>query len=144
MSTLKKYGVVAAILAVMGMTATSAQARNDTWVAAGAGFAAGALVGAAAANANARYYDPAYAYYGPAYAYEPAPSGYVYSAPYGYGYAYEPGYATYAAVPGYVRSTRGLNGSVGIDVYANGDYIGSDPDPNVRGQMLHEERIDDR
>ncbi len=58
--------------------ATPSQARHGRIAAAGVGFAAGAVVGAAAANAAAP------AYYGP-----------------GYGsYAYAPGYDAYAYAPG--------------------------------------------
>lgn len=69
--------------------------RGNTAAAAGVGFAAGALIGAAAANSNQYYYDqpyPAYRsynYYEPAQTYyEPAPSYYygepAYRGSYGY------------------------------------------------------------
>ena len=56
--------------------ATPSMARDRAWIAAGAGFAAGAVVGSAVANSyydNAGYYDS---------------------------YAYAPGYDTYAYAPG--------------------------------------------
>jgi hypothetical protein len=60
-------------------TASPSQARHGRNAAAIGGFAVGALVGAAAANAASPgyYYEPGYTY-APAYAYEPAP---VYVAP---------------------------------------------------------------
>ena len=97
---------LAGILAVASMTPS--EARNNGWAAAGIGFAAGALVGAAAANANNHYYAPGYRYgYGPdyayddAYAYQPAPvyvgPAYRYRAP---AYANDPAYA-YTGDPAY-------------------------------------------
>ena len=71
---------LAGILAVASMT--TSEARNNGWAAAGIGFAAGALVGAAAANANNYYYGPGYRYgYRPAYGYGP---GYAYDDAYAY------------------------------------------------------------
>jgi hypothetical protein len=101
MKTIIKYAAVVAMTgAALAVTAvTPSQARNGRVAAAAIGFGAGALVGAAAANAaNAGYYyGPGYyrsGYYGSGYAYQP---GYA-------GYAYQPGYAGYAYVPepGYV------------------------------------------
>jgi hypothetical protein len=93
---------LAGALAVATASPTFARSGR-TVAAAGIGFAAGALIGAAAANANAYYAPDAYAY-APGYAY--APSGaLVYDNPYsGYayvptapveGYAYSPAYPTY-------------------------------------------------
>jgi hypothetical protein len=76
----------------VGAFAPQAEARNGRWAAGAAGFAVGAAVGAAAANANAGYYDRGY--YAPGYAYEPAYAEPTYVEPsYSYGYntyAYEP------------------------------------------------------
>lgn len=85
-------GAVALVLAG-AMTAgamTTASARSwRPWAAAGAGFAAGAIVGSALTA-------PRYGYaYGPGYAYAPAYSSYAYAP----GYA-EPAYDSYAYAPG--------------------------------------------
>lgn len=79
-------------------TPADAQWRGRTAAAAGIGFAAGAVIGAAAANAatpRTHYYGTPYGYYGSPYAsygyYDPAPSYYesapVYVAP---SYGYQP------------------------------------------------------
>ena len=85
MRTFMKYAAVAAFAGALAVaSAVPSQARS--WhhhryngVGVGAGFVAGALLGAAAVNSGyyggQGYYDPGYAYgpdYG-AYAYEPAP-----------------------------------------------------------------------
>ena len=72
---------LAGAVTVAAATPTLAQSGRH-WGAAGAGFAAGAVLGAAAANSRA--------YYGPGYAYAPG-----YDA-----YAYAPGEA-YVAAPAY-------------------------------------------
>jgi hypothetical protein len=83
---LTKGAVAAALVAAVGLAATPSEARCRGCGAAAAGFAAGAIVGAAATSS---YYGPGYyyggpgyydgpAYYGGPYAYEPAP---VYSEP---------------------------------------------------------------
>jgi len=73
---------VAGVLTFGSMTAS--EARNRGWVAGAAGFAMGAAIGAAAANAS--YYNAGY--YGPGYAYD---LGYAV----GYdSYAYSPTYVT--------------------------------------------------
>lgn len=86
---------------LVAAAATPTFARSwKPWAAAGAGFAAGAVVGAAAANANAHYYGPGYAYgpgydsyaYQDTYAYGPAPRYYRYGSQ--YGYEKRPGCAT--------------------------------------------------
>lgn len=81
-----KFAAAAVLTGALAMAAaTPSEARSGrTAAAAGIGFAAGAVVGAAAANAarNNYYYGPGY--YEPGYAYEPA---YVYEP----GYAYAPG-----------------------------------------------------
>ncbi len=130
MINLKTHAALAAALAgAIALSAvTPSFARDRTWAAAGAGFAAGALVGAAAANANTN----ANVYYGPGYAYGPG---------YPYGYAYAPGYVgpaqAYAYAPGFPL-VMGLNGDVGNDVYVNGQYVGSDPDPRIRASIRAE------
>ncbi len=89
----------AAIVAVAGTftaaTVTAGMARDwRPWAAAGAGFAAGAVVGSAAANVRAGYYGPGH--YGHGYAYGPS-YGYASAPRY---YVEEPGYQAYAAAPG--------------------------------------------
>jgi hypothetical protein len=79
---------LAGAMALGSMTASQARSgHHRAWVAGAAGFAAGAAIGAAAANSN-YYYGSRYGYYGgPAYAYtgDPAYAGYD-------AYAYAPGY----------------------------------------------------
>lgn len=105
-----KLKTVAKGLATLGVAgalaiavATPSQARwyhRDDAAAAGVGFAAGAVVGAAAANNayyNSGYYGPAY--YGPgygAYAYQPA-----------YGYSYQQQGLSCAGDLGYGRPDLG-------------------------------------
>jgi hypothetical protein len=85
MRTIVKCAAAVALAGTMAVAAASpSQARYGRNAAAIGGFAAGALVGAAAANAaSTSYYGPGYYYEpgytsAPAYAYEPAP---VYVAP---------------------------------------------------------------
>lgn len=94
MNVLVKPAMILGLAGAMALgSMTPSEARSGrTWAAAGVGFAAGAMLGAAAANANRGYY------YNEPYAYAPGPtySGYsepVYVEP-GYGYnAY--GYDSY-------------------------------------------------
>jgi hypothetical protein len=91
MKTIVKSAAVAAVagaLALSAITPSEAQRRGRGWVAPAAGFVAGAAIGAAAANANAAYYDGYYYYGEPGYVYDPGPT---YVAPYD-GYSYEPRY----------------------------------------------------
>lgn len=91
----KSHAAALALAGVLAVTAASPSfARDRTWVAAGAGFAAGAVVGAYAANANSRYYGPGYAYDPYGYGYEP---GYTYAP----GYAYAPAYRYAEPAPAY-------------------------------------------
>jgi len=110
MKRLLKPAIVLGIAGAMAVGSFSAsQARVRPWVAGAAGFAVGAAIGAAAANANNYYYGGGYydggyydtAYYGyandrPATAYtgDPAYAGYN-------AYADAPGYSAYAYAPGY-------------------------------------------
>jgi hypothetical protein len=85
---LATVGLAAALAAT---ASTSSFAGSRGWAAAGAGFVAGTIIGAAAANANARYYyGGPYGYYDDSYAYAPA-----------YTYSYGPGYSAYAYAPAY-------------------------------------------
>jgi len=87
-SSIKKLAAAGLAGALTLAVATPSMAGGGRTAAAVAGgFAAGALIGAAAADANARYYN------GPGYAYEP---GYVYRP----GYTYYRGYGAYARAPG--------------------------------------------
>ena len=79
-----RYAVAATLTGALALAAmTPSEARDGRNAAAAIGFGAGALVGAAAANAtNNGYYGSGYGYYDePVYAYEPAP---VYVEPYAY------------------------------------------------------------
>lgn len=94
---LKSAGAAALVGALALTSMTSAEARNRWIGPAAAGFAAGAIVGGAAAGAyGPRYYDSGYAY-GPAYnntyAYEtPAYDAYAYEAAPVYAPVYAPRY----------------------------------------------------
>ena len=84
MKTLFKFAVAATLTGALALAATTpSEARGGRNAAAGIGFAAGALLGAAAASSarNGYYADDGY-YYG-----EP---GYAYGSNYYEGYAYEP------------------------------------------------------
>jgi hypothetical protein len=101
---LKSAAAAALLSAVAFASATPGEAREGRWAAAGAGFAAGAVTGAAIANSNA---------YGPGY--------------YRQGYAYGPGYDAYAsggsvyAAPGYYRGqVSGSNGCTTEGNYGQG------------------------
>jgi hypothetical protein len=75
MRTILKYAAGLTLTGALALAiATPGQAREGRHTAAAVGFGAGALVGAAAVNANRGYY--ASGYYDPnyAYAYEPAPT----------------------------------------------------------------------
>jgi hypothetical protein len=79
-----KYASAAALAGALAVAmATPSQARHGRNAALIGGFAAGAVIGAAAANSyygpGYGYYDDGYAYapgYADAYAYEPAPNYY--------------------------------------------------------------------
>jgi hypothetical protein len=76
MRTVIKYAAVTTLAGALALAVTSpSEARNGRNTAAAVGFAAGALIGAAAANAASSnyYYAPGYYAYEPGYAYEPAP-----------------------------------------------------------------------
>lgn len=125
MTKLKTHMALAVAFAgavTIGAATPSFAGGNDAAVAAGVGFAAGTVVGAAAANANAN----GYYYNEPGYVYAPGP-----------GYVYAPG--TYAYSPGPTLGV-GVNGDIGNDTYVNGRYVGSDPDPRIRSTLRAEER----
>jgi len=120
-------GVVALALAgaLTASAASTASARSwKPWAAAGAGFAAGAIVGSALTAPRYGYaYGPAYSSYayGPAYssyAYGPAYSSYAYSPAYS-SYAYSPAYSSYAYAPGYA-SAPAYDSAYGAYAYAPG------------------------
>jgi hypothetical protein len=110
---------VATALTLAGALAVSAAtpsfARNGRIAAGVIGFAAGTMLGAAAASAhNGPYYDGAYAY-------EPGYSGYAYEP--GPAYAYEPGYAYEPARPYYRSYNRGYGyGCVSEGAQGRPDY----------------------
>jgi len=102
MNTFAKFATAAAVAGALAIPmATPSQAgwhhHGGRGAAAAIGFGAGALIGAAAANAASgpAYYDNGYGY--DSYAYEPAPS-------YDDGYAYAPAYRGYN--PSNVREHR--------------------------------------
>jgi uncharacterized low-complexity protein len=91
MNNVLKFTAAATLAGALALAAMSpSQARDGRNAAAAIGFGAGAVVGAAAANAaNSGYYGPSYGYADYGYAYEPAP---VYVEP-SYGYEYAPAYS---------------------------------------------------
>lgn len=129
----------AAILSLAGAltlgSMTASEARSRAWIAGVAGFAVGAAIGAAAANASdynaAYYYDPSYAYdpgyavaYGsfsptyvaPAVTYtEPA---YVEPAPTAQYVRYRDPAFAYTGDPAYLSSYRAYSVAPGYDAYA--------------------------
>src|SRR4029077_10965812 len=87
--TIQKTPIAAALAlaGVLAVSATTPSQADSRWGYAAGGFAAGAIVGAAAANANAGYY------YGPGYGYSPyAYRGYAYAPVDSYAYAPAPSY----------------------------------------------------
>jgi hypothetical protein len=114
MNSIIKPAAVLGLAGVLALAAmTPSEARSGRWAAAGVGFAVGALIGAAAASANAGYYygqpgyyygQPAYSYGQPAYSYGP---GYPYYDSYAYQPTYvAPAYAPVYADPGYAYAPR--------------------------------------
>jgi hypothetical protein len=104
---------VATALTLAGALAVSAAtpsfARNGRIAAGVIGFAAGTMLGAAAASAhNGPYYDGAYAYE-PGYTDAPA-------------YAYEPGYAYEPVRPYYGSYHRDYSGCVAEGAQGRADY----------------------
>ena len=100
MTTIKTRLLAAAALAgaLALSAATPSYAEHGRNAAAAIGFGAGALVGAAAANAaNDGYYGPAY---GPDYAYDPGYAEPAYEAPPAYAYDQAPT-MVYTAGPGW-------------------------------------------
>ena len=84
MKPFMKTAMAAGVAGALTLAAASPSLARNNWAAVGAGFAAGTFVGAAAANANARYYyDEPYGYAvpGPVY-YETVPAYET------YGYSY--------------------------------------------------------
>jgi hypothetical protein len=116
MKPVLKYTVALGLAGAIGLAmASPSQARHGRNAALIGGLAAGALIGAAAANANNGYYYGGGPYYGPSYGYY-AP-GY-----YDYGYAYEP--APVYSGPTYYRGYRGYYGS-DVNERATGSYEGN-------------------
>ena len=134
----KTHAVAALALAgALTVTATTPSSADSRWGYAAGGFAAGAIVGAAVANANAGYY------YGPGYAYQP----YAYDP--GPAYVYEPyAYETYAYAPAprryYTRGYSSYGYAPGYSYY--GRYYtekSSDPDPRIGGSFRMRTSSDD-
>jgi hypothetical protein len=125
---------VAGVLTLGSMTAS--EARNRAWIAGAAGFAVGAAIGAAAANAsyyNAGYYNGGYyayepAYAGPAYAYDSYAYSPTYVAPavtyaepapvYAQQVQYRDPALAYTGDPAYRRTYRSYGVAPGYDAYA--------------------------
>lgn len=134
----KTHAAALALAGAMVVTAASPSLALDRWGAAGVGFAAGTVVGAAAANANTGYY------YGSGYAYAPysyGAYGYAYAPSAGYAYAPSAGYA-YAAAPRYYAPSYynyGLSAHAPIFDPENG----SDPDPRIGGSVKMNSSGDD-
>lgn len=98
----KSAAVLVAAGTLVTATVTSGEARSGRWAAAGAGFVAGALIGAAVANAHGGYYyGPRYGYYGSSYAYVPSYYGYKAGSTYTYQYRYPRYYGSGAYSPRY-------------------------------------------
>ena len=73
MKPFTKSAMALGVAAALTLTAaTPSLARSRAWAAASAGFVAGTILGAAAADA--RYYNEPYGYAAPEAAYEPAPA----------------------------------------------------------------------
>jgi hypothetical protein len=116
---------LAGTLAVAAVTPSHADSR---WGWAAGGFAAGAVVGAAAANANAGYYGGAYAY-DPGYAYAPSYGAYAYSPGYATTYGYAPRTYTYSYRPNRAPNFDPVNGD--------------DPDSRIGGSFKMNSSGDD-
>jgi hypothetical protein len=99
MKAFVKPAIVLGIAGAMALgSMTASEARVRPWAAGAAGFAAGAVIGAAAANSayyGPRSYSPGYATYGYAPGYD--------------SYAYEPGYNSYSSGPSYEYGYSGTN-----------------------------------
>jgi hypothetical protein len=139
MKTLVKSAAIVGVAGVLTLgSMTASEARNRAWIAGAAGFAVGAAIGAAAANAsyyNAGYYNGGY--YNGGYAYEPAYAGSAYAYD---SYAYSPTYVApavtyaepapvyqvqyrdpayaYTGDPAYRRGYRAYGYAPGYDAYA--------------------------
>lgn len=60
---------------------------------------------------------------------------------YGAGYYVQAsGAQAYSYAPGSLAMAPGFNGDIGNDVFVNGNYVGSDPDPRIRASIRDEER----
>jgi hypothetical protein len=110
MNAITKTAAVGGLVGALALASmTASEARVRPWAAAGIGFAAGALIGAAAANAHSRaqygyYYGPHYAY-DPYYAPAPVYAAPVYATPVYAAPVYAaPAYEAYAYSPGYVAA----------------------------------------
>lgn len=144
MRVLKTHAAALALAGTLVAAAATPSLALDRWGAAGVGFAAGAVVGATAANANAGYYGSGYAYepYGyDAYGYASAPSaGYAYAPAEGYAYAPSAGYA-YAAAPRYYAPSYTYGRSAHAPNFDPEN--GSDPDPRIGGSVKMNSSGDD-
>ncbi len=110
MRLLGKSAIVLGIAGAMALgSMTASEARSRAWVAGAAGFVAGAAIGAAAANANAGYYQPGYGSYG---YHQPGYNSYGYydrpATAYTGDPAYAPGYGYYPSDSSYGYNTNSI------------------------------------
>jgi len=138
----KNHVAALALAGALAVASATPSFADNRWGYAAGGFAAGALIGAAAANAHAGYYGPGYAYH-PGYAYQP-------------GYAYHPGYA-YAPAPTVVApATTVVTPAPGYMAYGYAPGFnsfsygptydpenGRDPDPRIGGSFRMNSSGDD-
>ncbi|HET7681954.1 MAG TPA: hypothetical protein VFK79_17685 [Xanthobacteraceae bacterium] len=123
----RTYVAAVALAGALAVASATPSLADSRWGYAAGGFAAGALVGAAAANAHAGYWGPGYAYH-PGYqgfAYEPAPTV----------VAPAPGMTAYSYAPAF-RSLPSLGPTFDPE-------NGSDPDPRIGGSFRMNSSRDD-
>jgi hypothetical protein len=129
----KTHAVALTLAGALAVASATPSFADSRWGYAAGGFAAGALVGAAAANAHAGYYGPGFAYHPgyQGYAYAPAPTVVapaptVFTPTPGYmAYGYAPGFSTFSYGPSYDPEN------------------GSDPDPRIGGSFKMNSSPDD-
>ena len=120
----KNHVAALALAGALAVASASPSFADNRWGYAAGGFAAGALIGAAAANAHAGYYGPGYAYH-PGYRVAYAP---------GYAYAPAPGYMAYGHAPGFNSFSYGPTYD---------PENGRDPDPRIGGSFRMNSSGDD-
>jgi hypothetical protein len=128
----KTHAAALALAGALAVASATPSFADSRWGYAAGGFAAGALIGSAAANAHAGYYGPGYAYHPGYHGYAYAPPTVVAPAPTvvapapGYmAYGYAPGFSTFSYAPSYDPEN------------------GSDPDPRIGGSFKMNSSRDD-